>query len=296
MNQPSRFTAAFVVTLSLGTLLYSHQTTQLNDLQRRTKAQVIAARDSAPSLPETTMPESSMAAPGKPNPAAEDPAAVFMSMLMEKVVTFMKPDDLAEVLGDGGYFENILSAVKLTDEERASIQQRLKQFNLKKTALFVNANLTPAARAAELAAAKQQREEWLVAKLGKERADAAILSIQLHERASAEKRASEAVLRMDYSLNLSDAQKNQLLAGLIKRDLTPATAEAMLNQETYGGINIEPPVPDLSADMEKILPPAQWQLYQKNRQTVPNPMFQEQKLMDPLIESAQSTLVEFLQR
>ncbi len=218
-----------------------------------------------------------------------------MNMLKTKLLASIKPDDLAEMLADGGDFLNIETAVTLTDEERTSIQQKLKQFNLKKAALFLNANLTPTARATELATAKRLKDEWLSAKLGKERANAVTLSDQARQRSSVEKRADEAILRMDYCLNLSAAQKDQLRAGLIERDLVPVTTEEMLIQKNNSNINMEPPVPDLSAEIEKILTPAQLKLHHQHNAAGAYNNIQQQNLVNSYMQAAQATVEEFLQ-
>jgi hypothetical protein len=172
-----------------------------------------------------------------------------------------EPAHLAKLLWDRQQLERIAMVVKLADSERANIQKQLEQFDLAKAVLFLNPNLTPTARASELAMAKRQKNDWFVTELGKQRADEVILADQLHENTATEQGATQTVSRMNDTLNLSDEQQKQLLAGLVERDLNCLT-QPMLAAKVSGTIQTEPPLPDISEDAEKILTPTQWQMYQ----------------------------------
>lgn len=266
MNQNLRFTASFTTILLLGVLAFTYQTRHLGGLQSRSDSHAAAVSSSTPSLDQSTSQERSAAAMEKQSSAATmaatvDPVADFLDTVNEKLVALVKPEQLAKILWDKQQLERIAAVVKLTDEERVNLQKRLEQFDLAKASLFLNSNLTPAARASELAKAKQQKVEWFTTQLGKKRADEIILSNQLHERAATEQRASLAVSRMSDTLNLSEEQKEKLQVGLVERDLNPRT-QPMLAAKVHGTIQTEPSVPDISEDIEKILTPAQWQIYQ----------------------------------
>ena len=266
MNQNLRFTASFTTILLLGVLAFTYQTRHLGGLQSRSDSHAAAVSSSTPSLDQSTRQERSAAAMEKQSSAATmaatvDPDADFIDTVNEKLVALVKPEQLAKILWDKQQLERIAAVVKLTDEERVNLQKRLEQFDLAKASLFLNSNLTPAARASELAKAKQQKDDWLSTQLGKKRADEIIRSNQLHEHSATELRASQAVSRMCDTLNLSDDQKEQLQAGLVERDVNPRT-QPMLAAKAYGTIQTKPPVPNISEDIEKILTPVQWQMYQ----------------------------------
>jgi hypothetical protein len=266
MNQNLRFTASFTTILLLGILAFIYQTRYLGGLQIQSNSQAAAVGNCAPTLDQSTKPEGSAAAMEKQSPATAtvatvDPVAVFMDTINEKLVTLVKPEHLAKIIGDRTQLERVAAVVKLSDEERENVQKRLEQFEIAKCSLLLNPNLTPAARASELAKARRQKDDWLSAQLGKKRSDEVTRASQLHENAATELRASLAVSRMSATLNLSDEQKKQLQAGLVERDLDPLT-QPMLSAKVYGTIQTEPPVPDISEDAEKILTPAQWQFHQ----------------------------------
>ena len=266
MNQNLRFIASFATIFLLGVLAFTYQTRHLGGLQSRSDSHAAAVSSSTPSLDQSTSQELSAAAMEKQSLAAAtaatvDPVADFMDTVNEKLVTLVKPEQLAKILWDKEQLERIAAVVKLTDEERINLQKRLEQFDLAKASLFLNSNLTPTIRASELAKVKQQRVEWFTTQLGKQRADKIILSNQLHERAATELRASLAISRMNDTLNLSDGQKEQLKAGLVERDLNPLT-QPMLTAKVCGSILTEPPAPAISEEVEKIVSPAQWQAYQ----------------------------------
>ena len=266
MNQNLRFTASFTTILLLGVLAFTYQTRHLGGLQSRSSSHAAAVSSPTPSSDQSTSQELSAAAMEKHSLAAAtaatvDPDADFMDTVNKKLVTLIKPEHYAKTLWDKEQLERIAAVVKLTDEEGVNLQKRLEQFDLAKASLFLNPNLTPAARASELAKAKQQKVDWFTTQLGKKRADEIILSSQLHERAATEEQASQAVSRMSDTLNLSEEQKEQLQAGLVERDLNPLTLP-MLVTKVYGTIQTEPPVPDISEDIEKILTPIQLQMYQ----------------------------------
>jgi hypothetical protein len=265
MNQNLRFTASFMTILLLGILAFIYQTRYLGGLQIQSNSQAAAVGSSASFLEQSTTKESS-AATVKQSPAAAtvatvDPVAVFMDTINEKLVTLVKPEQLAKILRNKTKLERVTAVVKLSDEERENIQKRLEQFDIANCSLLLNPNLTPAARASELAKARKQKDDWLSAQLGKKRSDEVTRASQFHENAATELRASLAVSRMSATLNLSDEQKKQLQAGLVERDLDPLT-QPMLSAKVFGTIQTEPPVPDISEDAEKILTPAQWQFHQ----------------------------------
>ena len=194
--------------------------------------------------------------------ATVDPVAEFIDLVNEKLVTLIKPEQWAKTLWDKAQWERIAAVVKLTDEESVNLQKRLEQFDLAKVLLLLNSNLTPTARASELVKAKQQMGDWFTTQLGKKRADEIILSNQLSERDTNEQEASRAVSRMSDTLNLSEDQKAQLQAGLVERELNPLILP-MATMQIVGTLQTEPPVPDISEDIEKTLTPIQWQMYQK---------------------------------
>lgn len=264
MNHNLRFTASFATILLLGMLAFTYQSRHLDWLRSRSDSPVAMVRSPAPSQYSSTSQEVSAATLEEQHPAAvtADPVAEFIDTINEKLVTLIKPESLAKILGDRTQLERISAVVKLTDEERISVQKRLAQFDLAKCSLLLNPNLTPTARAGELAKAKQQKDDWFSTRLGKMRSDQIILSNQLHERAVTERRASLAVSRMSETLDLSDEQREQLQVGLVERDLKPLT-QPMLAAKFFGTMQTEPPVPDLSEEAEDILSPAQWQAYQK---------------------------------
>lgn len=265
MNRNLRFTVSFTSILLLGVLAFTYQTRYLRVLQSRSDSHTAAVSSSAPSVNQFTSQKSSAAMEKQSPPAATvatvDPIADFMEAINEKLVTLIKPEQLAKFFGDKTQLERIATTVKLTDEEHVNVQKRLELFDLTKCSLLLNPNLTPAARANELAQAKQQKDQWLLTQLGKKRSAEVILANQLDENAATEQRALSAVSRMSETLNLSDPQKEQLQAGLVEHDLTPQT-QSMLAIRVYGTIQTEPPVPDISEDVEKILTPAQLKIYQ----------------------------------
>ena len=247
-------------------LAFTYQTRHLGRLRGRSVSHAVTVNSAAASLDQSTSKELSAAALKKQSYAAAtdasvDPVADFMDTINEKLVTLIKPEQLAKILGDREQLERIAGVVKLTDEERINLQKRLEQFELAKASLLLNSNLTPATRANELANAKQQKDDWFSTQLGRMRSEEIIRSNQLHEHAATERRASLAVSRMNDTLNLSDDQKEQLQVGLVERDLNPVT-QPMLAVKIYGTIQTNPPDPDISEDAEKILTPAQWQTYQ----------------------------------
>ena len=269
MNPNLRFTASFTTIFLLGAMAFIYQTRYLGGLQSRSDSHAAAVSIPGSSLDISTSQEISAAAGEKQSPVAVaivDPVADFMDTINEKLVTLIQPEQLAKILGDKTQLERIDVVVKLTAEERVNVQKRLEQFDLTKCLLLLDPNLTPAARAVELAQAKQQKDAWFSTQLGKKRSDEIILANQLHERAATELRVSLAVSRMNDTLNLSDGQKEQLQAGLVERDLNPQT-QPMLTTKVCGTIQTEPPSPDVSEDVEKIVSPAQWQSYQKQAAT-----------------------------
>lgn len=266
MNQNLRFTASFTTILLLGVLAFTYQTRHFGRLWSGSDSHAVAVRSSTPSLEQSTIQEMSAAALEKQASAAAtdatvDPVVDFMDTINEKLVTLIKPEQLAKILGDREQLGRIAGVVKLNDEERVNLQKRLEQFELAKASLLLNPNLTPAARASELAKAKQQKDDWFSTQLGRIKSDEIIRSNHLHEHATTERRASLAISRMSDTLNLSEDQKEQLQVGLVERDLNPVT-QPMLAVKVFGTIQTEPPDPDISEDAEKILTPAQWQTYQ----------------------------------
>ncbi len=275
MNHFFSFIASFTTIFLVGALDFVYQTRYLGGLQNRSDSHAAALSSSALSLDQSMSQELSAAVMEKQSPAVVtaltvDPVADYMETINKKLVTLVKPEQLAKILGDRKQLKRIAGVVKLTDEERVNVQNRLEQFELAKASLLLNSKLTPAARASELAKAKQQKDEWLSTQLGKQRADEIIRSNQRHEHAATEQRASLAISRMSEILNLSENQKMQLHAGFVERALNPQT-QPMLAAKVYGTIQTEPPVPDISEDAEKILTSAQWQVHQNqvatNRQT-----------------------------
>ena len=267
MNQKLRFTASFTTILLLGVVAFTCQTRHLGGLQSRSDSHAAAVSSSAPPLDQSTSQELSASAMEKQCVAAAtaatvDPVAEFIDLVNEKLVTLIKPEQWAKTLWDKAQWERIAAVVKLTDEESVNLQKRLEQFDLAKVLLSLNSNLTPAARASELVKAKQQMGDWFTTQLGKKRADEIILSNQLSERDTNEQEASRAVSRMSDTLNLSEDQKVQLQAGLVERELNPLILP-MATMQIVGTLQTEPPVPDISEDIEKTLTPIQWQMYQK---------------------------------
>jgi hypothetical protein len=270
MNQNLRFIASFVTILLLGMLAFIYQTHYLGGLRSHSDSRAAVDASSASFL-EQSIRQESAAAMEKQSPAAAkvspvDPVADFMETIDEKLVTLIKPEQLAKISGDRTQLERITEVVKLTDEERENIQKRLEQFEISKCSLLLNSNLTPATRASELVKAKKQKDDSLSAQLGKKRSDEVIRANQLHENTATELRPSLAVSRMATTLNLSDKQREQLQAGLVERDLNPST-QSMLAARVHGTVQTEPPPPDISEDAEKILRPAQWQIYQTRNAT-----------------------------
>ncbi len=295
MNQNLRFTASFTTILLLGVMAFTYQTHYLGGLQSRSDSQTSAVSSFVSSLEQSTKQEGSAAAMEKQSPATAasvDPIDVFMETINEKLVTLIKPEQLAKILGDKTQLERISAVVKLSDEERENVQKRLEQFEISKCSLLLNPNLTPAARASELAKAKQRKDDSLSTQLGKKRSDEVIRANQLHENAATELRASLAISRMAETLNLSDEQKEQLQAGLVERDLNPPT-QPMLSARVCGTVQTDPPAPDISENAEKILTPAQWKIYQ-TRDTTNSQKDQELNEMAGMMSGLLPTLFEEL--
>lgn len=293
MNQIQRFSASFAVVLLLGGLLFVHQSRQLDELRGHSESPALARR-SNPS-PNGSTPPGSTAPSSRPKPSDADTAAAFVKTFKEKLASTIEPEAFAAFLGNGGRFERICSVAKLTDDERAIVEKQLEQFDAENARLSLDSKLTPDARATALSALKMRRNEWLEAQLGKERAEAIKVSDQAQKRADAEERAALAVSRISGIARLSAAQRDELFKGLVERDLQPSQAEPMIEQQTYGKIEMEPPVPDLTEEAAKILTPDQLQASQRQLERSNLSLVQQQKLITKMMEAMQPALEEMLQ-
>ncbi len=296
MKPIQRLSATSGIVLLLGVLMFTHQTQRLRELQKRSDLLAATARATDPSFDGSTPPESPMAASRKPCPAPNpDLPGEFITRLKEKLVSSIKPEHLTGYLGDEGQFERIAATTNLSDEERAIVRQGLEPFDLQKARLYLDLGLTPAARARELAEVRRRKDEWLIAHLGKERSDAFFLSDQRHARALAEQQATVAISRLSHSLDLSDEQKDELHTGLVDRVLHPGPAGEMPDVGTFGIIQMEPPAPDVSEEVEKILTSGQRLIYQQQRENTRRNIAQRSQMLNAITESMQPALEELLQ-
>jgi hypothetical protein len=293
MNQIQRFSASFTVVLLVGGLLFVHQSRRLDELRGHSESPALARR-SNPS-PTGSTPPVSTAPSSRPKLSDADTAAAFVKTFKEKLTSTIEPEAFSALLGNGGRFERICSVAKLTDAERAIVEKQLVQFDAENARLSLDSKLTPDARATALFALKTRRNEWLEAQLGKERAEAIKVSDQAKKRADAQERAALAVSLISGIARLSAAQKDELFKGLVERDLQPSQAEPMIEQQTYGKIEMEPPIPDLTEEAAKILTPDQLQASQRQLERSNLSLVQQQKLITKMMEAIQPALEDMLQ-
>lgn len=300
MNPIQRLSISFGVILLLGGLMFVHQTKRLGDLERSRSAAAVTAVTAVPPSDGGPAPESPGAVPAvKSPPAATDPAAEFIGKLKEALAASLTKDQVIAFMSmerKGVAFESLAAAANLTKKERNTILKGLEPYDEQRAALYLNRGLAPAARSAGLAHVKLRQEEWLATQLGKERYEAVLRSEEQDARTSAERGAAKSVSRISAAADLTDAQKDQLYAGFLERNLHPTkAAEDKLVVGTFGNLEKGPFAPDLSGDVERILTPEQLQLYQLQREASAQSAAVQGKMVNGLMQSMMPAVMGLLE-
>lgn len=284
---------SFLGILLAGALLFFYQTQRLAELERHAEVQSAAAVTAAPSR----IPASRSVDPA--SKTAHPASLVFLGKLKDALANSLTKNQVEALLNPGDAelgFESLVTAANLTGDEREAVRRGLKQFDGHRAELYLNRSLSPAALADELLKVKGRREAWLAAQLGKERYEAVVRCGERQARASAERRAAASVSRISSAADLSQAQKDALYAGFLDLNLNPpSSAGNKLTVETFANLKVEPSVPDLSEDAEKILTEEQLRLYQLQKKTSAQTLAARSQGLMGITESLIPTVMNLLE-
>lgn len=184
-----------------------------------------------------------------------------------KLFESMEPSKVVGLIHSGDELARINIATNLNESERAAFAQAFAEYDLQRAKAYLDTGLTNEERTAVLAEISEKKKTWIHGRLGADRSAALIRAETEFNQARAENNARIALTRLSLAVDLKESQANRLYPEFLKREMeqqaTPHAETAPFALQPFGVISYDPAIPDISADAEKILTPAQWSAYRE---------------------------------